>query len=101
VAAFALFAFQAVGAVTLPPDERLLHPVPPTVCDRSAMEIVVCSKNADTYRLPKPDPTFDTAGPPKAEWGLVGDAKMSLHADQRQLGPMSAPAAMVTITIPF
>jgi hypothetical protein len=65
------------------------------------MEIVVCAKDADSYRLPKPLPPPDLKGPPKAEWGLIGDAKVDAHGEQRSLGGIPAPAAMVTVTIPF
>jgi hypothetical protein len=104
VAAVSLFLLQAASALVSPApasDERLLHPVPSATCHPSANEIVVCAKDVDTYRLPKPGPPPDIKGPPKAEWGLFGDAKMNVHGSQRSIGGIPAPAAMVTVTIPF
>jgi hypothetical protein len=102
VSTIALLAFQAASVLATQPDERLLHPAPPSTCHASATEIVVCGKDADSYRLPKSGPAPDAKGPPTAEWGLIGDAKMNAHGTQRgSLGMASAPAAMVTVTIPF
>jgi hypothetical protein len=101
VASFTLLALQATGVLTPQPDERLLHPVPAAHCRRSGEEIVVCGHGVDAYRLPNPDPPTADKGQPKAEWGLIGDAKLGVSATQRTLGPMSAPAVMVTVTIPF
>lgn len=98
---FALLMLQAASTMTVP-DERLLHPVPPRHCEGSAGEIVVCAKDQDAYRLHGSGPQIEPTLPAKAEWRLFGDTKMNVHGEQRSLpGVGSAPAAMVTITVPF
>jgi hypothetical protein len=101
----ALLMLQVAAATTAPssgPDERLLQPVPPKHCDGSSSEIVVCAKDQDAYRLHAVGPDIEPTGTlPKAEWRLFGDTKMGVHADQRSVGGFSAPAAMVTVTVPF
>ncbi len=82
-------------------DQRLLHPVPPANCNPSPNEIVVCGTDADTYRLPKVGPSPEVTVLPKAEWRLSGNAKMTVHGSERTVGGFSAPAAMVTIKVPF
>jgi hypothetical protein len=101
VAPYALFVLQTTSVLAARPDERLLHPVPPTACHASGEEIVVCAKSADAYRLPRHDAGPERIGMDKAERGLIGDAKIGVSAAQRTLGGASAPAAMVTITVPF
>ncbi|WP_454882826.1 hypothetical protein [Sphingomonas oryzagri] len=100
---FALLMLQAASTVTTPtPDERLLHPVPPRHCEGSAGEIVVCAHDQDAYRLHGSGPQIEPTLPRKAEWRLFGNAKMNIHGEQRSLpGVGSAPAAMVTVTVPF
>jgi hypothetical protein len=106
VSSVVLLLFQAAVSITPPPaepDDRLLHPVQPSTCRPSPDEIVVCGHDADAYRLPKAGPLPDNPILPKAEWKLFGDTKMGVHAEQRTLpnGGGSAPAAMVTIKVPF
>ncbi len=79
----------------------LLHPVPPANCLAKAGEIVVCGKDANSYRLPPTGSQPDTAGLPKAEWRLFGDVEMGVGLAQRSVGGYSAPAVMATIKIPF
>lgn len=82
--------------------EALLHPVPQATCHPSPNEIVVCAKDPDTYRLPKAGPLPDNPILPQAEWRLFGNAKMGVHGTQRAMpNGASAPAAMVTIKVPF
>jgi hypothetical protein len=105
---YALLLLQAASTATAPaaspaPNEALLHPVAPRQqCDQSASAIVVCAKDQDAYRLHGAGPQIEPTVPTKAEWRLFGDTKMSVHAEQRSLpGVGSAPAAMVTVTVPF
>jgi hypothetical protein len=99
---FALLLLQASSAVTVP-DERLLHPVPQRRCDTSGAEILVCAKDRDAYRLHGAGPAIEPTVATKAEWRLFGDTKMDVHAESRGApgGGGSAPAAMVTVTVPF
>jgi hypothetical protein len=97
-----LQAATSVAPSAMAPGDRLLHPVEPSTCHPSANEIVVCGKDKDAYRLPKAGPLPDDPILPKAEWKLFGDATMNVHGEQRSLPQgASAPAAMVTIKIPF
>jgi len=98
---FALLMLQAASAVTTDPNQLLLHPVPPEPCNRSGTDIVVCAKDQDAYRLHGSGPQVEPTMPTKAEWRLFGDTKMSAHAEERSVGGFSAPAAMVTVTVPF
>lgn len=102
---FALLMLQVAAATTAPPsapDDRLLHPVQPEQCKHSGQEIVVCAKDQDAYRLHGSGPQIEPTVPTKAEWRLFGDTKMSAHGVERSVGPgVSAPAAMVTVTVPF
>ena len=101
---FALLMLQVAAATAAPssgPDERLIHPVPPERCNHSGTEIVVCAKDQDAYRLHGSGPRIEPTMPAKAEWRLFGDTKMSAHAEERSVGGFSAPAAMVTVTVPF
>jgi hypothetical protein len=103
---FALLMLQAAAATAAPPatpDQRLLlQPVPPTHCTGSSAEIVVCAKDQDAYRLHGAGPSIEPTLPAKAEWRLFGDTKMGVHGVERTLpGGVSAPAAMVTVTVPF
>jgi hypothetical protein len=90
-------ALLLLQTATPAPDTQLLHPVPPAHCQPSPNEITVCGQDPDRYRLPKTGPMQESAGLPKAEWRLFGDARMDVHATQRAL----APAVMVTVKIPF
>ena len=102
---FALLMLQAAASLVAPspsPDDSLLHPVLPARCNRSTSEIVVCATDQNAYRLHAAGPDVEpTATLPKAEWRLIGDTKMGVHAEQRSVGGFSAPAAMVTIKVPF
>ena len=99
---FALLLLQAASAVTSDPNALLLHPVPPEACDRSGSDIVVCAKDREAYRLHGSGPQIEPTVPDKAEWRLFGDTKMGVHGVQRNIAPgVSAPAAMVTVTVPF
>jgi hypothetical protein len=106
VSSVALLLFQAAVSIAPTPgapDERLLHPVQPSTCHPAPNEIVVCGRDADVYRLPKAGPLPDNPILPKAEWKLFGDTTMGVNAAQRVL-PNSgrrAPAAMVTVKVPF
>lgn len=104
----ALILLQAAATIApappAEPDDRLLHPVPPPPhCTSSTNEIVVCAKDQNSYRLSQSGPQFDTSGAlPKAEWKIFGNAKMGVEATQRTLpGVGSAPAATVTLKVPF
>lgn len=99
----ALLLFQSTASIAAPPpaEQRLLHPAPPVSCNPAANEIVVCGKDADTYRLHKVGPSAEETILPKAEWRLFGNSKMTVHGSERALGSASAPAAMATISIPF
>lgn len=103
MAVVALLLLQATSTIVPAPsmDQRLLHPVPPTTCNPSPTEIVVCGKDIDSYRLPKTGPSPDVTALPKAEWRLFGNAKMTAHGSERTVGGFSAPAAMATISVPF
>lgn len=98
-----LLLSQITTAITSAPpaDQRLMHPVPPATCNSSPNEIVVCGKGADTYQLPKIGPSSEVTTLPKVEWRLFGDAKLTVHGSERTVGGFTAPAAMVTVTIPF
>jgi hypothetical protein len=102
---FALLMLEAAVAIAQPtatPDERLLHPVMPAHCEGSNADIVVCAKNQDAYRLHSTGPQIEPILPAKAEWRLFGDTKMGVHGTERTLpGVGSAPAGMVTVTVPF
>jgi hypothetical protein len=102
---FALLMLQAAVTIApspVTPDERLLHPVAPVRCNGSSAEIVVCAKDRDAYRLHGAGPEVEPTLPSKTEWRLFGDTKMSVHGAERTLpGVGSAPAAMVTVTVPF
>ncbi len=99
----ALLLLQVAISIAPAPDasERLLHPVPPSACRPSSNEIVVCGRDADTYRLPKTGTTPEATGLPKAEWRLFGVTRIDVHGTQRTLASGSAPAAMVTVKLPF
>jgi hypothetical protein len=43
----------------------------------------------------------DVTALPKAEWRLFGNTRMGVAAAQSSVGGFSAPAAKVTITVPF
>jgi hypothetical protein len=79
----------------------LLRPVPPPACLAKAGEIVVCGKDADSYRLPQTAAQPDVTGLPKAEWKLFGDAKAGINTSQRNVGGFPSNAVMATIEIPF
>ncbi len=99
---FALLMLQAAATTATVPDERLLHPVPPRQCEAGASDILVCARDQDTYRLHGAGPEIEPILPPKAEWRLFGDTKMGVHGVQRNIAPgVEAPAAMVTVTVPF
>lgn len=100
----ALLLFQVSTSIMPSPGaaEALLHPVPQAACRPSPNEIIVCAKDPNIYRLPKAGPLPDDPGLPQAEWRLFGNAKMGVHGTQRSLpNGASAPAAMVTIKVPF
>jgi hypothetical protein len=99
----ALLLLQTETAIAPSPsaDQRLLRPVPPAVCNPSPNEIVVCRRDADTYRLPKVGAAQEVSGPPTAEWGLFGKTKLGMHGSERTVGGFTAPAAMATIKMPF
>lgn len=63
---------------------------------------MVCAKDQDAYRLHGAGPQVEPILPAKAEWRLFGNTKMGVHGEERTLpGVGSAPAAMVTVTVPF
>ena len=107
----ALMMLQVASATTAPPPPptavsgtataSLLHPVPPGRCSGKADEIVVCGKDANSYRLPQASQQFDVAGPPKAEWKLFGNATGGIGTSQRVVGGYPSNAVMATIKIPF
>jgi hypothetical protein len=86
---------QAPGAVPRPTETR-------NCADHASKEIVVCKSRTDPdhYRLPLPAPS--STGPRQAEFGLFGSVTGKVYGIQRKIAPgVSAPAAMVTITVPF
>jgi hypothetical protein len=97
---YALLVLQTASAAAADPNV-LLHPVPPRSCEASGSDIVVCARDREEYRLHGAGPQIEPTGPAKAEWRLFGDTKMGLHAEQRSSGGFTAPAAMVTVTVPF
>jgi len=96
-----LFALQSIapGDDNPPASTSLLNPVQVPRCQLSSTEIVVCSHATGAYQLPKTDPDIAVAPLlPKAEWRILGDAKMSAHFAK---GAYGVPAFMVTIAKPF
>lgn len=102
---FALLMLQVATAAAPPAGagESLLHPVTPeSHCDASSSQIVVCARDRDAYRLPAIGPVPAPGDQlPRAEWRLFGNTKVGVSAAQRSVGGFSAPAAMVTVTVPF
>ena len=101
VVALLLLQTTSTTASTPPTDQRLVHPVPPATCNPSPSEIVVCGKDRDSYRLRQIGPSPEAMVLPKAEWRLFGNAEMSVHGSERTVGGFGAPAAMVTLKLPF
>ncbi|MBA2933243.1 hypothetical protein HZF05_03960 [Sphingomonas sp. CGMCC 1.13654] len=100
---FALLLLQASLAATADPHALLLQPVPARQCRADGSDILVCAKDRDAYRLHGAGPGIEPTVPTKAEWRLFGDATANAHGVERGVpgGGGAAPAAVVTVTVPF
>ncbi|RYY27392.1 MAG: hypothetical protein EOP62_07405 [Sphingomonadales bacterium] len=98
-----LFAMLAQDRPVLPaPDDDAMHIVPREKCEPRDGEITVCGIN-DTARF-RLQPTNDARwkeAPLRPDFKLPGGATGTIRAEQRGLPGASAPAAFVTIKIPF
>jgi hypothetical protein len=64
----------------------------------SGGDIVVCARrDANAMRL---QPAY-AEKPVRTQASLPGGGKVNLHAEERVVGGVTAPAAMVSVTIPF
>jgi hypothetical protein len=80
-----------------------LKDIPSPPCgDSEGNEIVVCGKRAKAMDIHTADPSIFQEKPLRAETALPFGGTIDLHGEQRTiLGGQSAPAAVVTVKIPF
>jgi hypothetical protein len=70
-------------------------------CGQSSDEITVCGNTDQSRFRMGPVEQRYAEKPIRSQFALPGGATGSVHADQRSVGGVSVPAAMVTLRIPL
>ena len=92
-----IYLIQIAGGGELP----LPTFVPPACEKAGGDEIVVCKPRSESARYGPRLPDAGAGLLPDAEFRVFGQARLRLFGEQRGMSGFTAPAAMVSVKVPF